>query len=351
MTACNEDPSNGTTITLKDKEEIYYHSVMTKFDLDQDGTLQKNELTNMLECHVDVPEEVVNCIFDRADENGDNQLNFSEFWKMIKDSKLSKLFGHYKFCYLNYVVPRKYVTYLQKYDRAYSCCPPPFVFALITVIQLVFFIVVKVEKNSDQSRPHIDEILQFHPTNRTQIWRYATYMFIHEGWPHLTYNIVVQLLFGITLELVHGWWRPLILYNLGVITSSLLVYVADQCTALSGASGGVYSLMTAHIGTIIMNYSDMEHACLHFIAIAILIIYDVLTSTLLSTKELTNETSLVAHLGGAIAGFLIGIWVLRNVDVTDKEKIIWWVALALTTVLLTILIVLNATVIYDCRES
>lgn len=48
-----------------------------------------------------------------------------------------------------------------------------------------------------------------------------------------------------------------------------------------------------------------------------------------------------AHLGGAVAGLLVGIYILRNLQVTKTEKYLWWVALVLYVVLMGLAIVIN----------
>lgn len=63
---------------------------------------------------------------------------------------------------------------------------------------------------------------------------------------------MVQILLGIPLEMVHKWWRVLIIYFGGVIAGSLGTSIVDPTVKLAGASGGVYALMTAHIATILM---------------------------------------------------------------------------------------------------
>lgn len=65
-------------------------------------------------------------------------------------------------------------------------------------------------------------------------------------------NLVVQILLGIPIEMVHGWWRILIIYFMGVLGGSLATSVADPTVKLAGASGGVYSLITAHVASIIL---------------------------------------------------------------------------------------------------
>lgn len=63
---------------------------------------------------------------------------------------------------------------------------------------------------------------------------------------------MVQILLGIPLEMVHKWWRVLVVYFAGVLAGSLATSIADPYVKLAGASGGVYSLITAHVASIIM---------------------------------------------------------------------------------------------------
>ena len=66
--------------------------------------------------------------------------------------------------------------------------------------------------------------------------------------------ILLKVLLGVPLELVHRWWRIALIYLTGVVAGSLTVAIADPHTFIAGASGGVYALITAHLGTVIMNY-------------------------------------------------------------------------------------------------
>lgn len=65
-------------------------------------------------------------------------------------------------------------------------------------------------------------------------------------------NLFVQILLGIPLEMVHKWWRVLIVYFAGVLAGSLGTSISDPSVKLAGASGGVYSLITAHVASILM---------------------------------------------------------------------------------------------------
>ena len=72
---------------------------------------------------------------------------------------------------------------------------------------------------------------------------------------HLGTNLVVQIVLGIPLEMVHGWWRLLIIYLAGVTAGSLGTSVSDPTVYLAGASGGVYALLLAHLASLILVFS------------------------------------------------------------------------------------------------
>ena len=42
----------------------------------------------------------------------------------------------------------------------------------------------------------VGRALIYHPCKREQIWRFFTYMFLHDGWVHLCFNVFLQLIVG-----------------------------------------------------------------------------------------------------------------------------------------------------------
>ena len=75
---------------------------------------------------------------------------------------------------------------------------------------------------------------------------------------------------GVPLEMVHRWWRILLIYISGVVAGSLAVSITDPSVYLAGASGGVYSLITAHLANVIFNWDQMEFAWLRFLTFIII---------------------------------------------------------------------------------
>ena len=155
-------------------------------------------------------------------------------------------------------------------------------------------------------------------------------------------NLLVQIMLGIPLEMVHKWWRVLIIYFAGVLAGSLGTSVSDPAVYLAGASGGVYALITAHVATILMNWRQMEFAALQLIVFLIITSVDV--GQAIYTRyvlEKVNQIGYVAHLAGAVAGLLVGINILRNLEVQTWEKVVWWASFFLYTALMTAAILWN----------
>ncbi|CAH1115998.1 unnamed protein product [Phaedon cochleariae] len=180
------------------------------------------------------------------------------------------------------------------YADHYTCCPPPFFIIIITLVELGFFLyyfITTGELNPTGPVP-IDSIFIYRPNKRSEIWRFLLYMFLHAGWLHLGFNLVVQLLVGLPLEMVHGSGRVFLIYMAGVLAGSLGTSVFDDDVYLVGASGGVYALLAAHLA-----------------------------------NAFGLPVSYVAHLTGALAGLTIGLLVLKNFEQKLHEQLLWWVAL------------------------
>lgn len=55
----------------------------------------------------------------------------------------------------------------------------------------------------------------------------------------------------------------------------------------------------------------------------------------------TWQVGYAAHLGGAVAGLLVGIHVLKNLQWKKWEKVLWWMCIVICIVLLVFAIVWN----------
>lgn len=64
-------------------------------------------------------------------------------------------------------------------------------------------------------------------------------------------NLVMQICFGVPLELTNHWSRVTLIYLAGVLAGSIGQSITKSAT-LHGASAGVYALLCSHIATVIM---------------------------------------------------------------------------------------------------
>ncbi|XP_070161074.1 rhomboid-related protein 2 isoform X1 [Polyergus mexicanus] len=228
------------------------------------------------------------------------------------------------------------------YEDEYSCRPPAIAMIIISIIEIILFIYDVIKHKSLSVEGPAATLFIYNPHKRFQAWRYLTYMFVHVGIFHLVVNLLVQIMLGIPLEMVHKWWRVLIIYIAGVAAGSLGTSVSDPTVYLAGASGGVYALITAHVATIIMNWSQMEFAVLQLLVFLVVTSVDVGQAVYNRYVLDTNDqVGYVAHLAGAIAGLLVGINILRNLEVQTWEKVIWWASMFTYTGLMTAAILWN----------
>lgn len=202
------------------------------------------------------------------------------------------------------------------------------------------------------------------------------YMVLHAGWFHLGFNLSIQLLIGLPLEMVHGSTRIACVYLAGVLAGSLGTSVFDPDVYLVGASGGVYALLAAHLANVMLNYNQMKYGIIRLAGILIFgkclrVRYDDGSTEraydansfwfrfvsfppaascdvgfaiyFRYAEDSLNGTSVsyVAHLTGALAGLTIGLLVLKNFEQKLHEQLIWWVALGVYAACTVFAIVYN----------
>ncbi|XP_030748182.1 rhomboid-related protein 2-like isoform X2 [Sitophilus oryzae] len=352
--------ATGHNERYRDRE--YYRRCLEQYDLDGSGGIEIREFIEMLRQNDEISEKIIKKLFKYGDKNKDKKITLDEFIDLVTDRKFSQVFGKYVNNYMHFILPNQKPKYKPTgrraprsveegqsevdgpYEEEYSCLPPPIGMVFISIMEIIFFVIDEHRKSKSavvDSGP-MANLFIYNPNKRYEFWRFLTYMFVHIGYTHLSVNLIIQIFLGIPLELAHRWWRVLILYFLGVIAGSLLTSVMDPFCFLAGASGGVYALLTAHISTVIMNFDSMACPCLHLIIIIMLISVDVGSALYARyTATLDQTIGYVAHFGGAVAGLLVGIWMLRNVEVTNRENKIWWIALILYIFSMITLIAIN----------
>ncbi|KAI6211460.1 hypothetical protein M3Y96_00436500 [Aphelenchoides besseyi] len=300
-------------------------------DHDEDGYIALREFESAIRNSAEawgVQAEVAEKLLQDVDKNNDQRVDFNEFCLMMAKANNMKM--------------RRYVLYAAewftlkgkenkqtRYLLQYSCLPPPLFMLIITLMQIgAYFCYAYGEPLSPVGPIPFKSLFILNPERRTeQFWRYFTYMFIHIGYSHLIGNCFMQMLLGLPLEMVHKFWRIGTLYVCGVISGALLMSAADSNTYLGGASGGVYTLISAHISNVIINWSEIEFNWAHALVIGIFVTFDVGVAVYARYFNGPDKVSHTAHIGGFVAGLLLGIVLLRNLRLKKWERIAWWICL------------------------
>ncbi|KDR22447.1 rhomboid-related protein 2-like isoform X1 [Zootermopsis nevadensis] len=329
----------------------HWQLIFDKYDEDSDGKISLSELKQMILSESftkDIPEHTVRQIMKRADEDANGYIDYLEFMKMIKHKEVQSVMGRALNRYVRATVVQRAVGIDEfdgtgDYENEYSCYPPVVCMILISLLEVIAFLWDVIAEGTSSVNGPAATLFVYNPFKRYEAWRYSTYMFVHVGVFHLVVNLVVQILLGIPLEMVHGWWRVLLVYLAGVMAGSLGTSVSDPGVYLAGASGGVYALIAAHIASICLNWAEMTFAIYQLLIFFVLIVVDV--GTAVYTRYVLLEESQIgyaAHLAGAVAGLLVGINVLRNLEIKSWERKVWWASIILYTALMLAAIIWNA---------
>ncbi len=162
-------------------------------------------------------------------------------------------------------------------------------------------------------------------------WTLITYMFLHEGFLHLFFNMLCLYWFG-KIFLTGFSERHLVgLYLVGGVGAALLYIAAfnifpyfDAMVAvgiLLGASGSIMAIITA-AATKFPN-TELRLFLLGGIKLKYIAVIVVLTSFFGITSA--NEGGKLAHLGGALTGYLFAVLLSRGKDITTcPNRVIDW---------------------------
>jgi len=175
------------------------------------------------------------------------------------------------------------------------------------------------------------QIPEFTPTGITiqsigvdagEWWRIVTGGFLHAGLLHLGMNMLLLYLLGQQLEPLLGRVRFLALYLACLVAGSFGVLLVQPTSVTVGASGAIFGLMGAALAA--------QRLAPHRVQLAN--IGALIVINLLITFAIPN-ISAGAHVGGLVAGLLVGALVIWLDTQVSSELLGAAVCLAVTAVL------------------
>ena len=192
------------------------------------------------------------------------------------------------------------------------------VFLLVNILLVVFRLF-----NTDASE-YINWLAI--PSNLKELplrfWTPVTYMFLHKGFYHILFNMLMLYWFGKLFLAYFSEKQLLSLYILGGLGAAL-VYVAAYNTFPYYSAAAFYSVLLGASGSImaivVATAVRAPNAEMNLLLIGrVKLIYIALATVLISVFSLTgkNGGGEMAHLGGALTGYLFVVFDKKGTDIT-----------------------------------
>lgn len=97
------------------------------------------------------------------------------------------------------------------------------------------------------------------PAMGRQPHRWVTSALAHITAVHLGSNLIMLIILGGIMEVHHGWYIVAPGWLVGVLGGNLLGVAAERpCTAVVGASGGLYGLVGMFVAEMVLSWKSLE---------------------------------------------------------------------------------------------
>jgi len=142
-------------------------------------------------------------------------------------------------------------------------------------------------------------------------WTIVTSMFVHAGFGHILFNMLMLYFFGSYFLGLVGESKFLIVYFVGGLAGNVLFMLIGPSATLIGASGALYALM----GTLAVMRPKLK-VLLYFLIPVDLWIVVIFASLIMipMARDATRQGTIAweAHLGGLVAGLVAGYYFRRR---------------------------------------
>lgn len=168
-----------------------------------------------------------------------------------------------------------------------------------------------------------------------EMYRWWTYSLLHMHATHLWINVTMMFLFGGVFEYDQWWWRAVIVHNASIYGGALACgwdhrFADRKRVLLVGASGGIYGLLSALTGNLILNWPELsfEKRLLNTSVLCSGVISDIVSNAVRPNPS----TSYSTHVGGFVTGVLMSSCVVHNIKKYDWETKWRWTTAGLLSI-------------------
>lgn len=173
---------------------------------------------------------------------------------------------------------------------------------LMVLINIAVFLIITVMGGDTQDIGQMLSYGAMYPpyiTQNGEYYRLFTCMFLHFGWQHLFYNMLLLWFAGDMLEARSGAFRYLVIYLAGGAAGNVLSFLVDteREVVSAGASGAVFAVIGALVWIVVKNRGKAEGIDNRGVCMMAVLS--------LAQGFMDAGVDHFAHLGGFIGGFLL----------------------------------------------
>ena len=146
-----------------------------------------------------------------------------------------------------------------------------------------------------------------------QWWRFIVPIFLHAGFVHIAFNLLLQLTLGREIEKIIGSIRFAIVYfSSGIFGFVMGGNFAASGIASTGASGSLFGIIAINLLDLLYTWGERRSPWVDFAWIML----DIIISFVLGLLPGLDNFS---HIGGFLMGLVLGICILRSPNALRKR--------------------------------
>lgn len=188
-------------------------------------------------------------------------------------------------------------------------------------IAMAFIYIVIFYKVPQTSSIYDDLAFNSHELQKAYTW--WTYSLLHGNVMHLISNVIMLCICGGLLEICNYTWRTCCIYNFSILGGSCgcgwgIRFLPNGWIILVGASGGIYGLLAAQTGYLLLNWRELDSVT-KMTNTSLLITsttIDIVVSCMYPNENISYST----HVGGFITGSIASICFVRNLKEQKWER-------------------------------
>lgn len=180
---------------------------------------------------------------------------------------------------------------------------------LLMAVNILVWLVLCVSGDTRSAQYLFDHGAMYPPAVLEGEWyRLFSAMFLHFGAEHLISNMFMQYFLGDMLLRALNQWKFAVIYLLagigGNVLSLIMMLVTGDLAVAAGASGAIYGIIGALLWIVLRNGGRFESISVPRMLLA--------TALYIGYGFTTEGVDAWAHLGGALTGFVVAIFLYRK---------------------------------------